>query len=71
MKYLLYIVIPFLFFSCKKEEIPIPVSEGTRLIKMEFFDSEQSLNENPNHSKKYYYNDEGKLKEEHWISSFA
>jgi len=61
MKNLILFLIPLLFLGCKKDELPIEVSEGTRLVKKEIYVQETSLNEYPDGTKYYYYNEDGKI----------
>jgi len=61
MKNLILFLIPLLFLGCKKDEMPIEVSEGTRLMKMEYFTSGQSLSGNPDEIRKFFYDDQERL----------
>lgn len=61
MRILILFIIPLLFFSCKKDELPFDVSEGTRLVKKEFYLDGTNLNEQPNVIRRFYYNKDGKL----------
>ncbi|TVQ45881.1 MAG: hypothetical protein EA362_08160 [Saprospirales bacterium] len=66
MKNLISILIPLLFLGCKKDELPIEVSEGTRLVKIDLFYSGQSLNESPNQFEEYFYDNQNRLIGRDW-----
>ena len=61
MKYSILLLAPLLFIGCKKDELPFDVSEGTRLVKKEFYLDGTNLNEQPNVIRRFYYNKDGKL----------
>jgi hypothetical protein len=61
MKNLILFLIPLIFLGCNKEDMPIEVSEGTRLVKMEFYTENKSLNEDPDIIKEFLYDEAGRL----------
>ncbi len=61
MKYSILLLVPLPFFGCKKDELPFDVSEGTRLVKQEFYLQGTTLYEEPDILERFYYNDDGKL----------
>lgn len=50
-----------MYFACKNEDMPIEVSEGTRLVMMEFYTENKSLNEDLDIIKEFLYDDAGRL----------
>ncbi|TVQ45882.1 MAG: hypothetical protein EA362_08165 [Saprospirales bacterium] len=61
MKNLILILIPLLFLGCKKDDLPIEVSEGTRLVKQEIYLQGTTLYKEPDFLRRFYYGKNGKL----------
>ncbi|TVQ45883.1 MAG: hypothetical protein EA362_08170 [Saprospirales bacterium] len=80
MKNLILILIPLLFLGCKKDDLPIEVSEGTRITKIAYYFSSNPDGEIPAKTIKFYYDENGRLFERHknksdestiWVERFS